>query len=479
MRLNKFICFFTGLMFLGACSITQSNTAEKLQVLPDSYSNLNADTIQVNDSSAWAFIRGDKQLSQLIDTALTFNFDLRIAAENIKMANAQLKAAKFVWLPNASINGGVSASRLSKYSLDGFGLEDSKLSPLNTGNMKIPEPLKDFYFGTQFTWELDVWQRLNNKKKAALFTAQSKVWEKKYLTTQIVTTVAAGYFEWLALNHQLEILRDNIELQQAALEIVLQQKEMGRANELAVELLMAQLLSSKAMEAEAWEKRQLCGNAISSICGKLPTQLHLDTQFYAPKLGSFSVGVPSYLLQNRADIKQAEFELRAAKADVNSAKAAFYPSLTITADIGMAAFDAVLLLENPASLAINVLGGITQPIFARKKLKAELLQSKANQKRAYLQYEKVTIGAFTEVFAAINTIKNVSEIARLKQQEVQTLVKSINTVDELFAAGRATYLEVITVQKNALQSQIDLIELELRHQIALVNLYRAIGGSGF
>jgi outer membrane protein TolC len=112
----------------------------------------------------------------------------------------------------------------------------------------------------------------------------------------------------------------------------------------------------------------------------------------------------------------------------------------------------------------------------RNKLKADLLAAKANQRRAYLNYEKSILNAFTEVYTATNTIYNLSEMVKLKQQEAETIKQAVNTVSELFAAGRATYLEVITVQKSALQSQLDLIEYEKRQQLATVNLYRAVGG---
>ncbi|MCC6689899.1 MAG: TolC family protein [Bacteroidia bacterium] len=186
--------------------------------------------------------------------------------------------------------------------------------------------------------------------------------------------------------------------------------------------------------------------------------------------------IPSDLLKNRPDIKLAEAELKASNADTKSARAAFYPSLNINASMGLQSFKSFLLLETPASLAYNVVDGLTAPLINRRRLKSELMAAKSEQKQAYINYEKTVINSFKEVYIALNNIKNIKNMYDLKKEEADILKKSIVTSGELFKSGRANYLEVITSQKNALQSQLGLINLYTRQNIALVDLYRAIGG---
>lgn len=281
----------------------------------------------------------------------------------------------------------------------------------------------------------------------------------------------------MALDNEDKILIDNIELQQEALDLVLAQKEAGRANELGVEMMKAQLLNSKSIQAEVQQLVLETESKLNFLCGFYPQNIKRDTSYFSQHLRTtLAVGIPSDLIKNRADIRQAEFELKAANADVKSAQAAFYPTLNINAALGLQSFNALLLLETPASMAYNVLGGLTAPLLNRRKLKADLMSSRAEQKQAYMNYEKTVVNSFKEVYIALNNIKNTKQMYDLKKEEVDILKKSISTSSELFKAGRANYLEIITSQKNTLQAQIELINFYKRQNIAMVDLYKSIGG---
>lgn len=474
-RFNHIIVMIATACMFVACQSNNLDSITSGLTLPKTY-QIGDSAKVLHDTTSLTLIKQDSLLSKLIDSALARNYDNRMATEQIELARASYKAMKLIRLPELQFNTATSVRKFGDYTMDGVGNYDTKFSPNLTSKQQVPNPLPDYYFGFQTAWEVDVWGRLNARKRATLYRLQAQQASKHYLTTQLVAQVSMGYFEWMALNQQLAIVRNNLVLQEAAYETVQKQKENGRASELAVELLWAQVLASRTMEVEVKEKRQLCGALLANLCGTLPTSFALDTLMFKPELAKPAITVPSMLLNSRADIKQAELELRAAGADVKSARAAFYPNLMIQGNVGFQAFNAALLLESPASLAYQTLGGLTQPIFMRNKLKADLLAAKANQRRAYLNYEKSILNAFTEVYTATNTIYNLSEMVKLKQQEAETIKQAVNTVSELFAAGRATYLEVITVQKSALQSQLDLIEYEKRQQLATVNLYRAVGG---
>jgi outer membrane protein TolC len=157
------------------------------------------------------------------------------------------------------------------------------------------------------------------------------------------------------------------------------------------------------------------------------------------------------------------------------ARLAFYPNLNLTAGLGLQAFRPSVIL-NPGSLAANTFGSLLSPWINRRVLEAELMASKASQKMAYINYDKTVLTAFTEVNTSLNTIDNLTEQFGLKLEEVEVLRSSIQASNELYRSGRATYLEVVTAQKNALQSQIELTNVRKDQINAIIGLYRSLGG---
>jgi outer membrane protein TolC len=217
-------------------------------------------------------------------------------------------------------------------------------------------------------------------------------------------------------------------------------------------------------------------NRINFLMGRFPQSIARKSigfeNIVPPKL---STGIPSALLENRPDIKQAEFDLIAADANIHAAKAAFYPSLNLNGSMGLQAFRAAVLF-NPGSFAYNLAGGLFAPLLNRRQLIADLMATEAEQKIAYTNYQKTIVSSFTEVYNYLNLIDNTNEIHELKLKEVDVLRGSITTSIDLFKFGRATYLEVVTAQKNALQAQMELINLRKSQYEAVIGLYRALGG---
>ena len=187
-------------------------------------------------------------------------------------------------------------------------------------------------------------------------------------------------------------------------------------------------------------------------------------------------GIPSDLLLNRPDIQQAELELVAAKADLQAARAAFYPSFTLSPYVGLQAFRAELLFDAPASLAMGVLGGLTAPVFNRFQIKSEFNKSIARNKEAFYNYQKVILTGFNEVYTSLERIENLEKVVELKEQEVEVLSQGVAISNDLFLAGYATYLEVITAQKRVLETQLQLTNTRQEQFLSLIGLYRELGG---
>jgi NodT family efflux transporter outer membrane factor (OMF) lipoprotein len=472
----KSIYFIAIILFLGACKIKQEIPKNRPMLAMPSKFSAKSDSSFTSLPSFKAFF-SDSTLIALIDTTLKNNFDLQMTLQKIEIARAGVRFTQGLGKPDLSGNFTVGQRKFGNYTIDGVGNYDTRFSTNINEKQQIPASIiPDYYLGVQSSWEIDLWGKLKSQKASAAAKFLASEAGKNLVISELVAQISSTYYELLILDNELNFLEENINLQERALEIVRVLKQAGQANQLGVDLLNAQLLSSKALKIEVKQEIIEAESKINFLIGRYPQTVSRSNVAWAkvipPKL---NVGIPSHLLENRPDIKQAEYELVATNANLVSAKAAFYPSLNITGGAGLQAFKA-LVLFNPASFAMNTFGGLMAPLANRRQIIADLMASKAEQKIAYTNYQKTIVNSFVEVYNQLNLIQNTNEMYELKIQEVEVLRQSINTSSELFRSGRATYLEVITAQKNALQSQIELINLKKRQYNAVIVLYKSLGG---
>jgi len=474
----KIYGFILILAIMVACKapLDSDSQAPKSKALPTAYM-MKGDSLSSKALPWRRFFSFDSTLSSLIDSALRNNLDLKIAMQRVEMARSQVVLTKGIRAPDLSVGLGTGIRRIGKYTMDGVGNYDTKFSPNLNSKQTIPDPLSDFTIGFQSNWEIDVWGKLKSKKTAALNRFLSSENGRNLVLSNLVSEVATAYFELRAMDYELIVLRENLVLQQNALDIVIVQKETELATELGVEIMQAQLLSSKEKEVQIIQWIIESENVLSMLLGQFPNPISRKGNFLSDSTPILlPIGIPSDLLRQRPDILQAENDIRAAKADVASARTAFYPSLNLGTSLGYQAFSAALLLENPASMVYNAIGGITAPLLNRRVIKAQLLNAKAEQQQAYFKYQKTIILAFTEVYNSVKQIENFGKRSDLKREEVAVLRNAIGTSSDLFRTARANYLEVVNAQKNALMSQLELAELKKLQFKAVVDLYIALGG---
>lgn len=281
----------------------------------------------------------------------------------------------------------------------------------------------------------------------------------------------------LALDNQMDIVKQTIRLQENALDIVRIQKQAAAATELAVKKFEAEVLNSQSLEFDILQKITIKENAINYLLGRYPQPIARDTTGIlnlAPLL--VSTGIPSQLLKNRPDIKQAELELIASKLDVQVARAVFYPSFNISAGLGLKSFSPKYLLTFPESLLFSLAGDVAGPLINKNAIKAEYYNANARQIQALYNYDRTILNAYLEIATELSTIKNQQQIFILKSKQVDTLSASVEISNALFRSARADYLEVLLTQRDALESKLDLIETRLRQLNAVTNIYRALGG---
>ncbi|HEY1037773.1 MAG TPA: TolC family protein, partial [Bacteroidia bacterium] len=341
----------------------------------------------------------------------------------------------------------------------------------------FPEPLPDLMIGADLSWEVDIWKKLRNSKKSAVYSYLSSVEGKNFMVTHLISEIASSYYELMALDNQLEILKQNIKIQQDALEIVKMEKEAAKVTELAVRKFEAEVFKNQSHQYYLMQQITETENRINFLVGRFPQPVSRNSKAFAEMVpDTIQAGIPSQLLENRPDIRQAEYQLAAAKLDVKSAKANFYPSLVISAGAGYQAFNPQFLIQTPESMLYSLAGQLVAPLLNRNAIKANYATANAKQIQAVYNYEQTILNSYIEVVNQLSHINNLGKSYELKSKQVDALTKSIDISTVLFKSARADYMEVLMTQRDALDSKFDLIETKMQQMNARVYVYRALGG---
>lgn len=461
-------------MWLSSCKVSAPVQLPASVQLPESFTG-STDTSSIG-YTPWDTFFSDTVLVQLIETALQNNLDRRVALQRIEMSKAAITYTKGALLPqvNAVVSAGVE--KFGDYTLNGVGNYDTNLSDNITQDRRIPNPTPDYFIGVRSSWEVDMWGKLRSQKKAAVARFMASQKGLHLLETTLIAQVAQFYYELLALDSQLDIIRRNIQLQEKAVELIEVQMSAGKVTQLAVQQITAQLLNTRSLEAEVQQRIVAMENELNLLLGRFPQPIRrgpsINEQVFPANVAA---GVPSRMLRRRPDVQQAELELRAAKADVDAARAAFLPSIVINPYMGFHSFNASLLF-NPGSLAYGVLGGLAAPLVNRSRIKADYKQSEAESLSAYHAYQKAILNGYQEVLTSLKSIENYGKVSALKQQEVEVLYDAVTTSNDLFLSGFATYLEVLTAQKSVLEAELGFTHVRKQQFFSLINLYTRLGG---
>jgi outer membrane protein, multidrug efflux system len=438
---------------------------------PERYGN-SADTLN-SGKIKWRDFFKDPYLTVLIDTALKNNQELNIMLQEINVAQNEVRARKGEYLPFVDIVGGAGVEKVGQYTRAGTVEENFEIQP----GKKFPDPLPDFMLGADLSWQVDIWKKLRNAKKAAVFRYLATAEGRNFMVTNLISEIAGSYYELMALDNQLEILRTNIEIQQNALAIVKLQKLAAKVTELAVRRFEAEVLKNQSRQYYIVQQIIETENRINFLIGRFPAPVARNSQTFINLVpDSIDTGVPSQLLQNRTDIKQAELQLAASKLDVKSTKANFYPSLNITAGVGVQAFKTSLLFSTPESMLFALAGSLAQPLINRNAIKSFYNSANSKQVQAVYNYERTILNAYIEVANQLSNISNLKTSYDLRAQQVQTLTQSIDISTRLFKSARADYMEVLLTQRDALESRFELIETKKQQLNAVIMMYQALGG---
>jgi multidrug efflux system outer membrane protein len=440
--------------------------------MPGQYAGSQGDTLSLARLN-WKDYFSDTTLQQLIDSALTNNQDLQIAWQRIEVSSAQVRAAGAALMPSVFAQANLSMRKFGYYTMDDAGNRVTEYAKGDT----IPTHLPDYFIGLTSTWELDVWGRLRTLRQSALSNYLAGREGRNFVVSNLVSEIATAYYTLLAFDNELAIILQTIGKQQESLEVVKIQKEAGRANELAVKQFEAQLTQSKIFEQEIRQKITETENRINLLIGRYPQPIARQRDnLYTGLPAMYSAGVPSQLLAYRPDVRESSYRLMATRFELGSARASFLPSFNITAQLGYQALAARFLFSTPRSIMYNVLGGMVAPVINRRAIQAQFSSAKANQLSAMYAYQKTILNGYVEVVNELSGIDRLQEISALKKKQNELLLRSVEAATELYRTAKASYLEVLIVQQQSLQTQLEMVEVGRRQKIASISLYKALGG---
>jgi NodT family efflux transporter outer membrane factor (OMF) lipoprotein len=432
--------------------------------LPDSANSI---------ANGWREYFTDPYLTALIDTALLNNQELNITMQEIEIFRNEIQTRQGEYLPFVGIRGGMGIEKAARYTQRGSSEATTDIKP----GRETPEPLPDFVAGAYARWEVDIWHKLRNAKQAAVNRYLATSEGKNFMVTNLISEIASSYYELLALDNQLDIIRRNIDIQNDALKIVKLEKESTRVTELAVRRFEAQVLHTTNLQFGIQQRIVEAENRLNFLTGRYPQAVLRDGQNIINLVPSIvQAGMPSQLLENRPDIRQAEQELTAAKLDVQVARANFYPSLGLSASLGVQSFNPIYLAKLPQSLLTSLVGDMMGPLVNKNAIKATYFNANARQTQAVYNYERTLLNAYVEVVNQLSNISNLEKSYDTKSREVLALTESTSISNRLFRSARADYMEVLLTQRDALESKFDLIEIKMQQLTATVNIYRALGG---
>jgi NodT family efflux transporter outer membrane factor (OMF) lipoprotein len=476
-RIHSVIILLFVIFIVQACKTLDVTQPNDSQMLPTAFEPQRLDTAQTHALLNWEKFFEDEKLKKLISLALANNQDNLKTLQNIRISQANLRIAKVGWMPEVNGIAGASRRKFGDFTMDGVGNFDTNLSGNTSEEQKIPDPYRDFIIGANFNWEVDVWGKYRNLRKAAAARFLASQEMGRNVQTWLISQVAVQYYLLLGLDEEIHILQENIKLQELAFLLSKDLKESGKSNQLAVDQFEALLLNSKALVYEKQRMRRSAELQLTTLLGNYQTGIErvtLDSAFNQPEI--LKVGMPAELLQFRPDIRMAERELIASNSDVYAARAAFFPSVNLFGMAGFNAFDFSKLFLNPASMVYQFGAGLAAPVFNRNRIKMQYEAANASQRIAWYDYEQTVLKSYVEVLDLVNQFQTLDLQMENKSNEVLVQRRSVENSNIMFTVGYANYLDVLNAQSRALQAEIELVELKIQQLQTRVNLYRALGG---
>ncbi|HWX02258.1 efflux transporter outer membrane subunit [Collimonas sp.] len=469
MTLYKYTAGAVLLTFIAGCSLQPVYTRPTLPVAGafpagQAYRDPAAKPGSTNLSAAaigWRNFLPDPRLQRLVELALQNNRDLRVAMLNVEKVQAQYRIQRASLFPQISGNAGLSDSR----------------TPASIASSHNPTVSHDYSTGLSASWEIDFFGRLRSLSDAALEQYLASAYARQAAEILLVSQVADQYLATLADDEQLALTQGTLQTAQASYKIVKLQFDTGTASELDLRLAQTTVEQAQVNYSAQLRLRAQAENALMLLVGQplprdLPPAFKLDAQ---PILVDIPAGLPSDLLQRRPDILQAEASLRSENADIGAARAAFFPRIALTGNLGSASATLGGLFA-AGSAAWSFVPALTLPIFSAGANQANLDVARIQKDIGVAQYEKTVQTAFREVADGLAARGTYDDQLAAQQRYTAAQQRRFELANMLYTNGSNSYLDVLTAQTDLYAAQQALITARLNRLTSLVDLYRALGG---
>lgn len=400
----------------------------------------------------WRELFSDERLQRLIDTALVHNTDLQVAQLRITEAEATLKSARLAYLPsfNFAPTGGVN-------SFDGA------------------KALWTYSVPVTASWEVDVFSRLTNaKRRSRAALLQSEAY-RDAVKTQLIANVANSYYRLLSLDAQMAVTEQAIERYREQVRVMRALKEAGSGNEAGVAQTEATLYAAETTRYDLLYSIRQAENSLALLLGDVPHTIERGTLEAQSAPTELAIGVPLQLLSRRPDIRQSEQVLVQAYYATAEARAALYPSLTLSGSAGWTN-SAGAVVANPGKLLLSAAGSLLQPIFNAGRNRARVKIAKAQQEEARLAFQQALLNAGAEVNNALTQVQTARAKTIARGEQLRSLERAVESTQYLMRHSPTTYLEVLTAQQTLLSAQLSAIADHLSEWQGVVSLYHALGG---
>jgi len=421
-------------------------------------------TEQIADSTSlakmsWDKIFTDELLQNYIKEAILNNLDMKIALQNMAAAEATMKQGKAGYSPTVNGNATWTHQEISQNSQ--FG--------------RLFSSIDQYELSAKLSWEADIWGKIRSNKRATAAKFLESAVARQAVQTELVANVASIYYQLLAIDSQIKVVNTTLVNRNTSVEVIKALKEAGNVNEVAVKQTEAQQYAAQIILEDLKYNVKVLENSFNQLLGKASNTVQRSVFENQIIKAEIKTGLPAFLLSQRPDVVAAELNFRNTFELTNVARSTFYPSLTLTATGGLQALE-LQDWFSAKSIFANVITGLTQPIFNQRQNKTRLEVAKANQQKAYLQFEKSLLVAGKEVSDALANYENETNKLVIRKKQVDALKMAADYSDELLQYGMVNYLEVLTAKDNALNTEINYIDNKYKQLNAVITLYKALGG---
>ena len=449
--MKRLFIYIMSAVILSGCSVYRKYDRPDITV-PDRYRNVETTDTSTLATLSWRELFADSKLQSLIDTALTNNTDLAVARLKVKEAEAALFNARLSYLPAVGLN---AEGGLSKF--DG-------------------STAKTYNIGANASWELDIFGKITNAKRGAVAALEGSEAYRQAVQSQLIATVANSYYTLSMLDAQLDVNIRTLETWRKTVRTMEALKKAGKSNDAAVLQAKANVLSLESAQLSLRKSITETENALYALVGVTNyPEIKRGSLIDAVFPDTLVTGVPLQLLANRPDVHQAEHNLAQSFYATNVARAAFYPSISLSGTIGWTN-NGGGIVANPGQWLLNAIGSLTQPLFNRGANIANLRIAEARQEEAKLMFRQSLLDAGKEVNNALTAWQTANGQIEIADSQVETLKEAVRKTELLMRHSPTTYLEVLTAQQSLLDAELTALQSRYDRIQSIITLYHALGG---